>query len=124
MSGHTDDLEFTGRPTRAEKRLHGGRTPMTMTLEVERAQDHHLGVVQTEVAQRAGRCQEVPLCDTHSKRSSARETRSQLHLHPVKSISTTHYGKKLGVGQEQRDQLLALDTDAWVRGVRPKIAWN
>ena len=53
------------------------------------------------------------MCDTHSKRSSARETRSQLHLHPVKSISTTYYGKKLEVGQAQRDPLLALDTRSW-----------
>ena len=82
------------------------------------------GVVQSKVAQRPGRCQEVPLCDTHSKRSSARETRSQLYLHSVKSISTIHYGKKLGDGQAQRDPLLALDTGSWVRGVRPKIAWN
>ena len=94
-----------------------------MTLGVERAQDHHLGVVQTEVTQRAGRCQEVPLCDTHSKRSSARETRFQLHLHPVKSISTTHYGKKLGVGQGQRDPLLALLLGPW-RATQDRLELN
>src|SRR5258708_5100038 len=81
---------------------------------VERARDHHLAWFQLRWRNGRARCQEVPLCDTHSWSASARETHSQLCLHSVSSISTIHYGKKLGDGQEQRDPLPALGTRSWV----------